>query len=678
MVQSSTAGAAAGTALPSPNRRLLALFCLPLGLACSTADAPANDAPEAVSQAPTLADPGVGVAADTPAAGTGELGGVGQSPAAVVPNPGDPGAQLGTGTPAAAPAVQPTASQNPAAAQAVTASDPQSPANPQPPANVDSSPASNPATVQEPPAAVPVVPPPAVDVPPNMPAPPPAVTNRPNIIVIYTDDQGYGDVSALNPDSKFETPNMDRLANEGVTFTDGHSSDAICTPSRYSLLTGRYSFRTRLKSGVLTADGDCLIENGRMTVASLLQQNGYKTAMIGKWHLDQQFPGTKGNRNWDLPITDGPPEKGFDYYFGLAGSMNYGLLTYIENTSVLEIPSMWTRKKVSGNIYKNGPAFYRITTPYDAQQQRPADYEVAPSFSDEKVLPEFTKRTVNYITENAAAAKAGQPFFIYLPVTSPHLPHSVSAPFEGKSNAGVYGDFMIETDDLVGQVLDALESNGIADDTLVFLTSDNGAETNYIDQIANFAHHSNVNLRDGKRSIYEGGHRVPFLMRWPRVISAGGVVNHPVSQVDLLATVADIIDAELPDDHAEDSYSLLPAMIEGDQTQQKRGPMLIHAGDDYAIRDGALKLVVRGNSVELYDLDSDISEKRNIAGNRPEQVKRMTEMLSQMVVWGRGRPGTPQQNDGNQCWDQLTWMPRCNSAFWNNPVDPEFWNDLAE
>ena len=168
---------------------------------------------------------------------------------------------------------------------------------------------------------------------------------RPNIVVIYTDDQGYGDMSALNPHAKFQTPHLDRLAREGITFTDGHCADTVCTPSRYALLTGRYSWRTSLKSGVLHAEGDCLITKDRMTVASLLKQNGYKTAMFGKWHLQMKFPGSIGKRDWTRPITEGPTERGFDTFFGIPASMNYGVLTFIENTRVTDPPSLWTRKK---------------------------------------------------------------------------------------------------------------------------------------------------------------------------------------------------------------------------------------------------------------------------------------------------------------------------------------------
>lgn len=270
-------------------------------------------------------------------------------------------------------------------------------------------------------------------------------TQKPNIMIIYTDDQGYGDVSALNPNAKFKTPNIDRIANEGVVFTDGHSSDAVCTPSRYSLLTGRYSWRTSLKQNVLRADGPCLIEKDRMTIASLLREQGYNTAMIGKWHLQMEFEGTvKKGRDWSEPFTDGPIEKGFDYFFGIPASMNYGILTYLENDRVLDPPILYTKKKNDVT-----PRTYRMTPPYKQEWSR-GHVEVAPSFNDELVLETLANKAVEYIGESAKEAQNGKPFFLYLPLTSPHLPHCTHPDFQGRSDCGNYGDFMEETDHRVG------------------------------------------------------------------------------------------------------------------------------------------------------------------------------------------------------------------------------------
>lgn len=494
--------------------------------------------------------------------------------------------------------------------------------------------------------------------------------SRPNIVVIYTDDQGYGDMSALNPDSKFQTPNLDRLAHEGMIFADGHCSDTVCTPSRYSLLTGRYSWRTSLKSGVLHAEGDCLIAKDRMTVASLLKANGYDTAMFGKWHLNMKFPGTVGNRDWSQPITDGPTDHGFDHYFGIAASMNYGVLTFIENARVVEAPSAWTHKKPTGE-HNN----FRFMPPYDAERRSKADIEIAPSFRDDVCLKVCTEKTVEFIAARAESAKAGRPFFIYLALNSPHLPHCAAPEFVGRSMVGAYGDFMLETDHRFGQVLDALDRHGLTRDTLVFQSSDNGPETGYAPRFEQYGHASNGKLKGGKRDIYEGGHRVPFLMRWPAVIKAGRTCDEPVGQIDLLATCADIIGAKLPEDAGEDSYSLLPVMRGEEYARPLRGPLMHHsAGGYFAVRDGQWKLnLFRGSGgslkptfiqpkpgeppFELYDMTNDWRETKNAYDQHPDVVERLKVTATKIVLGGRSTPGTAQPNDGEQLWPQLTWIP---------------------
>ncbi|MBU2950948.1 arylsulfatase [Tamlana agarivorans] len=494
-----------------------------------------------------------------------------------------------------------------------------------------------------------------------------AQKNNPNIIIIYTDDQGYGDVGALNPEAKFKTPNMDRLVDEGVTFTDGHSSDAVCTPSRYSLLTGRYSWRTSLKKNVLAADGPCLIEDGRVTMASLLRDAGYNTAMIGKWHLQMEFVGeVNGGRDWSKPFTDGPIEKGFDYFYGIPASMNYGILTYLENDRVLEPPTLYTKRKVGVT-----PRTYRIAPPYDKAYKEKL-IEVAPSFIDELVLETLTNKAVEYIRNATKDAKKGTPFFLYLPLTSPHLPHCTHPDFQGKSDCGNYGDFMQETDYRVGQVLDALKANGIEDNTLVIFSSDNGAESNYKYQRDTYQHYSSLHFKGGKRDIYEGGHRVPFLMRWPKEIKAGIKVNTPVCQTDYLATVADIIGAKLPDDAAEDSYSLYE-MMKNPKTVITDKPLVNHSfTGHFAIREGKWKLnMLRGSGgslkpviikpkvgealYELYDLDNDPGETKNLYFEHPEVVKRLTDKMTQIIKNGRSTKGEPQPFV-KENWKQLTWM----------------------
>ncbi len=499
---------------------------------------------------------------------------------------------------------------------------------------------------------------------------------KPNIVIVYTDDQGCGDVSALNPDAKFKTPNIDKLANEGIVFTDGHSSDGVCTPSRYTLLTGRYSWRTSLKKGVLRADGPCLIEKDRMTIASLLRDNGYSTAMVGKWHLQMDFVGEPGkNRDWSKPFVDGPIEKGFDYFFGIPASMNFGVLTYLENDKVLDPPVLWTKKKKNTNprTYKDArPADYRMTPPFEEEKMR-GGVEAAPSFNDEFVLETFAAMAVDYINKKAEDAKDGKPFFLYMPLTSPHLPHCTHKDFQGRTECGNYGDFMEETDFRVGQVLDALEANGLTNNTLVIFSSDNGAETNYTYQRDTYGHYSNLHFKGGKRDIYEGGHRVPFLMRWPNGINAGSKVDEPVCQSDILATIADVIGASIPDNAAEDSYSLYPFLKNNAEAYFSERAVIHHAASGhFAIRKGKWKLnmfrgsggslqpafvdVEEGDAIyELYNIANDPGETTNLYFEHPEIVEELKAEISSIIKNGRSTDGSPQPYV-KENWEQVTWM----------------------
>jgi arylsulfatase A len=495
------------------------------------------------------------------------------------------------------------------------------------------------------------------------------IQTKPNIVIIYTDDQGYGDVSALNPEAKFKTPNMDKIANEGVVFTDGHSSDAVCSPSRYTLLTGRYSWRTSLKKGVLGADGPCLIEKDRMTIASMLKEQGYHTAMVGKWHLQMDFPGERGkNRDWGKPFSQGPIEHGFDYFFGIAASMNFGVLTFLENDMVTDPPVLFTKKKMDVT-----PRTYRMTPPYKKEIAK-GHVEVAPSFNDEIVLETLAGKAVEYINKSAKDAKDGKPFFLYFPLTSPHLPHCTHPDFQGLSNCGNYGDFMMETDYRVGQVLNALKENGLEENTLVIFSSDNGAETNYQYQRDTFQHYSCMNFKGGKRDIYEGGHRVPFLMRWPGVIKAGSKVDKPVCQSDFLATIADIVGADIPLDAAEDSYSLYPLMTEENTESYELERAVIHHSftGHFAIREGKWKLnMLRGSggslkptilepvegeaTYELYDIENDPGETNNLYFEHPEVVERLKDKITDIIKNGRSTIGAPQPFV-RENWKQVTWM----------------------
>ena len=340
--------------------------------------------------------------------------------------------------------------------------------------------------------------------------------SRPNVILIYTDDQGFGDASCLNPDAKFRTPHLDRLAAEGIAFTNAHCSDTVCTPSRYGLLTGRYSWRTERKSGVMNAEGKCLIADGRMTIASMLAQNGYQTAMVGKWHLGMTFSGKFGKRDWTKPVTDMPLDKGFQYFYGIPASLNYGVLAWFEGRFAKTPPTLFTAKKPNRRHVD-----YRIAPSYERDSAKPKlvlsnkPIEVAEDFVDNECLTRFTDKAVEWMSVKADAARQGEPFFLYLPLTSPHYPVCPLEQFWGKGDCGGYGEFVIETDHHVGRILRFLDDQDLADDTLVIFTSDNGPERSWVKRVDEFGHRSNHIYRGGKRDIYEGGHRVPFLVRWP-------------------------------------------------------------------------------------------------------------------------------------------------------------------
>ena len=336
--------------------------------------------------------------------------------------------------------------------------------------------------------------------------------SKPNIIIIYTDDQGYGDASCLNPEARFKTPNLDRLANEGIAFTNAHSSDTVCTPSRYGLLTGRYCWRTSRKSGVMGAEGTCLIAEGRTTIASYLKDQGYETAMVGKWHLGMDFPGeSHKDRDWTKPVQDMPLDKGFEYFYGIPASLNYGVLAWFEGRHAKVPPTVFTAKKPNKRHMD-----YRIMPPYQDSPKETqtvlgkTGMEVAPDFVDNICLTRFTDKAIKWMGRDRE-----KPFFLYLPFTSPHYPVCPLEEFWGKGECGGYGEFMIETDYHVGRILKFLAASGLDENTMIIFTSDNGPENSWKGRIGEFGHHSNGIYRGGKRDIYEGGHRVPFFVRWP-------------------------------------------------------------------------------------------------------------------------------------------------------------------
>lgn len=485
--------------------------------------------------------------------------------------------------------------------------------------------------------------------------------DKPNVIVIYTDDQGYGDVSALNPEARFETPNLDRLAREGIVFTRGHSSDSVCTPSRYGLLTGRYAWRTTLKTGVFPAERECLIAEDRMTLANLFKDNGYHTAMVGKWHLGMDFPGTPENRDWSQPVRDMPLDRGFDYFYGIPASLNYGILAWFEGRHAAVPPTMYSNKKKNPRHMD-----YRIMPPYETKPGKSKDptrtvkmnFEIAEDFIDDQCLTRFTDKAIEWMEGKAAGAKSGKPFFLYLPYTSPHYPVCPLPEFHGQGEAGAYGEFVIETDYHVGRILAFLESSGLEDNTLVLFTSDNGPEKSWKQRLPKYGHDSRGGLREGKRSVYEGGHRVPFLVRWPAGIAAPGRAwDRPVGQIDLMATFAELIRAELPDTAGEDSQSFASVLRDA-KADYDRLPLINHGNNGrYSITDGDWKLVLPGEQkgMELYRLSEDRAEMKDLASDHPEIVQRLAARITEIVARGRTVAGVAQPNDTGY-WPDLRWM----------------------
>ncbi len=450
---------------------------------------------------------------------------------------------------------------------------------------------------------------------------------QPNIVLILADDLGYGDVQCYNPQrGKIPTPNIDRFASQGMRFTDGHSSSGVCSPSRYALLTGRYHWRTRLQTGIVGVYGAPLIAPDRLTVAGLLKQHGYRTAAIGKWHLGRDWPVVPGDQkdkfDWTKPMGNGPTARGFDSYFG-TDVPNWPPYCFIENDRTVGIPSEPLPVRLLGNhmASKPGPA--------------------VPDWKLEAILPTLRDRACAFIAD---AAQKPEPFFLYLPLTAPHTPLAVNAEWKGKSGLLTYADFVMETDAVVGRVLDSLEKSGIAGNTLVLFTSDNGCASYIgVKQLEAKGHFPSGPLRDYKASVYEGGHRIPFIVRWPGVVKSGSISGQLVHQVDLMATVAGILDATLPDNAGEDSISLVP-LLKGNDKPIHEYAVSCAANGTAGLRKGDWKLIA-GQTPELYNLADDLGETRNRAAKKPELVAEMQTLLEKLIADGRSTPGLPQKND---------------------------------
>ena len=472
-----------------------------------------------------------------------------------------------------------------------------------------------------------------------------SAADKPNILYILADDLGYGDVHALNPKrGKIATPHLDRLAAEGMVFTDAHSGSSVCTPTRYGILTGRYAWRSSLVSGVLGGMSPPLIEPGRLTVAAMLKGQGYHTACIGKWHLGlgwakwddpaerKKHPGWP--HDFSKPLQQGPTARGFDTFYGISASLDMPPYAWIDNDRLTALPT------ASKTWIREGPA--------------------DPAFEAVDVLPGLTRKAVELINGRKQDDK---PIFLYLPLASPHTPILPTAEWKGKSGLGDYGDFVMQTDACVGEILDALEKSGLAENTLIVFTSDNGcspaAEIEALEKQGHFPHGE---LRGTKADIWEGGHRVPFLVRWPAKVKAGTSSNSLVCLTDLMATAAELSGATLPDNAAEDSFSFL-ADLSGSGKTQRRSIVHHSIHGQFAIREGSWKLAFCPGSggwskpgdkearaagmpaLQLYDLAKDIGEKENLQASRPDQVQRLTGVLEEIVAKGRSTPGPNRDND---------------------------------
>ncbi len=490
----------------------------------------------------------------------------------------------------------------------------------------------------------------------------------PNIVVIYADDLGYGDVQCYNPErGKIPTPNIDRLASEGMRFTDAHSSSGVCSPSRYTLLTGRYHWRSRLQRGIVNLWEQPLIPPGRLTIGGLAQQHGYRTACIGKWHLGWNWPVTAeertelnrlaakqpGNRwltsdsvtpaqraSWQKvfsqPIGGGPTAVGFDFYFG-TDVPNWPPYCFIENDRTVGIP---TTLLSSADLMRRARA----------SKQGPA----LKGWSLEAVLPRLRDEAVAFIEQSA---QQPEPFLLYLPLTSPHTPLAVNEPWRGASGLdNACADLIMETDAVVGDVLAAIDQAGITKETLVVFTSDNGfAPYVGVKELEARGHFPSGPLRGYKSDAWEGGHRVAFMVRYPGMIAAGSRCDQLVHQADLLATFAEVLGAKLPPDAGEDSVSLMPLLRGGEQPVRQHAVSCSIQGLP-AYRDGHWKLILGAGSggwskggvaaqLQLYDLKADLGERQNLAADEPERVAEMLAAYQAIVSNGRSTPGRAQPND---------------------------------
>ncbi len=488
-----------------------------------------------------------------------------------------------------------------------------------------------------------------------------AWAKQPNVLILYADDLGFGDLGCYNKKSRIPTPSLDRLASESVRFTDGHSSSGICTPSRFAMLTGRHHWRDF--HGIVNAFGGSVFKPERLTLPEMLKEKGYKTAAIGKWHLGWNWDAIRnkevraitvqeGRRkkqqlgpeafDWTKSIPNGPLDHGFDYYFGDT-VINFPPYCWIENDKVVKAPDTlmqtgkWKKIKEGGWECRPGP----MVTGWDPYEN----------------IPTTTKKGVEYIKK---AAEAEEPFFLYFAYPAPHAPIIPNDEFDGKSKAGPYGDFVYETDHSIGQLLQALKDSGQAENTIVIFSADNGPEHYAYARDAKFDHWSAHPFRGLKRDAYEGGHHVPFMIKYPGVTMAGTVNDALVSQIDIMATLASVVGYDLPDKNAaEDSHDLLP-LLKGEVKSIRTSHIHNTFDHTWAFREGNWVLVtgksghhsrvtkewlkkhdypkVESKQPRLFNLREDIGQRNDLAAKHPEKVKAMETSLARIRAQGYSAP----------------------------------------
>lgn len=476
---------------------------------------------------------------------------------------------------------------------------------------------------------------------------------HPNIILVLADDLGYGDISAFNPDSKILTPNIDRMCRNGIIFTDAHAVSALSTPSRYSLLTGRYPWRTTIKEGVLGGYSDAMITPERRTIATMLSERGYSTACIGKWHLGWSWSykpgGNKNNKNVDfsMPVSNGPTDRGFDYFYGIPSSLDISPYVYVENNKATAIPNRSIPSEKGLRLMHGGVA--------------------APDFDEIDCFPNLIRRSIKYINEQKDSEV---PYFLYLPITAPHTPVLPTAGFRGRTSVGDYGDFVVMIDDMMKQIIETLKKNNQYENTIIIFTSDNGCAPYVgVKEMEKKGHFPSYIFRGYKTDIYEGGHRIPFVISWGSKY-AGSIDHSLVSLSDIYATFAEMLEYKLSDNEAEDSYSLWP-VLSGNGVASRPDMVSVSGSGYFSLRNPKLKLVFTGGSggwsspknlsemsglpfMQLFDIQKDPSEKKNLINSSKyaEDVKKMTLLMRKYVEDGRSTPGKKVNNDTPNNWPQ--------------------------